>query len=349
MRTGSALTLLALMISGCGKEEVAPTAGPSAETPPALNLPLIVYATMPASRLQPVLDAYTAETGKKVQLVTGDRDIASPSDAGQGSLPAADLLLVRSLSELWPFAEKNGFRPTFSASIEVNIPQDLRDPESRWTALGTHGRIVVYNTERVSVDALGDVDDYAALGDNAWRDKLCLSSSQLPGNRTLVAFLIRQYDLRDAEIVVRKWLANLATNVFADDRSLMDAVADGQCAIGITGSHELARYLSANAAAPIALHFFADSGSVAVDASGGGVTRHARNPRDAAELLSWLTTNAPNALYAAQNQEFPANAVAPLSRSIEAWRDLVSAPTSLSALGFLHEDTILLNKRARYP
>ncbi len=68
------------------------------------------------------------------------------------------------------------------------------------------------------------MNDYAALGDDIWRGKLCLSSSQVPGNRTLVAFLIRQYDLRDAEIVVRKWRANLATDVFADDVSLVGAI-----------------------------------------------------------------------------------------------------------------------------
>ncbi len=109
---------------------------------------------MPASRLQPVLDAYTAETGKKVQLVTGDKNAWSAD--GPGSLPDADLLLVRSLGEIWPFAEKDGFRPTFSEAIETNIPQVLRDPESRWTALGLHGRIVVYNTGKVDADTIGE-------------------------------------------------------------------------------------------------------------------------------------------------------------------------------------------------
>lgn len=337
------------MIVGCGREDAAPAPEPPSEPSPVANLPLVVYATMPASRIQPVLDAFTAETGKKVELVTGDKDFLAITGGDRDSLPAADLLLAGSLAELWLTAEMDGFRPTYSDSIEANIPQALRDEEFRWTSLGIHGRIVVYNTELVGSAALDSANDYASLGDVAWRGKLCLSSSRVPGNRTLVAFLIYLYDLREAEFVVRNWRANFATNVFADDFGLIDAIAEGRCAIGIAGSNAFAAFAAANAAAPVALHRFSDPASMVVDASGAGVMRHAHNPEDAAKLLAWLTTKAPDALYAAQNQQIPANAGAPVSRSIESWRDVVSAPTPLSVLGFLHEDAVLLSERARYP
>jgi iron(III) transport system substrate-binding protein len=349
MRLRFAELLLAFLITACAREDAAPANSPAPEPPPAANLPLIVYATMPASGLQPVFDAYAAETGKKVQLVSSAKEISAVLVEGVETVPAADLLLARGLSELWQIAEVDGFRPTFSDVIERNIPSGLRDAESRWTALGIHALMVVYNTETVSGDALAGLDGYAALGEERWRGRLCLSSSRVPGNRSLVAFLIRQYDLRDAELVVRNWRANLATNVFADDLSLINAIADGQCAIGIVGSDVLADYLSVHVGAAVAPHRFADSGSILVDASGGGVMRHARNPGDAAELLAWLTTNAPDALYAAQLQEFPANPSAQLSLSIQSWRDMVSKPASLSALGFLQEDAALLVERARYP
>jgi iron(III) transport system substrate-binding protein len=334
---------------GCTKKDEAPGAhSPEVPPLPTANLPLIVYATIPASRLQAVFDAYTAETGKQIQLVSGDRNISSSQADGQSSLPAADLLIMQSLSEMWPVAEQDGFRPIFSDAIEANIPRALRDSESRWTALGTHGRVVVYNTKLVGSDALDSVNDYSALGEKQWRGKLCLSSSKLPGNRTLVAFLIRRFNLREAESIVRNWRENLATNIFGDDLSLIEAVADGQCAMGIVDTSTLAGYSSADSAAPIAPHRFRDAESMVVDASGGGVMRHAHNPKDATDLLVWLTTNAPNALYAAQNHEFPANDTAALSRSIESWGDFVSAPAPLSALGFLYEDAVLLADRAGY-
>lgn len=345
----ASMALLALLCSACSKEGDAPAPASAPEAASAENPPLVVYAEMPASRLQSVLDAYTAETGRKVQLIAEDRDVSTSPISDPGSLPAADLVLARSLTELWRFAEMDGFRPTFSESIEINILPALRDPESRWTALAIHGRMIVYNTELVDGDALSDLDSYAALGKERWRGKLCLSSAAVPGNRTLVAFLIRQYDLREAEITVRNWRANFAAGVFNDDSSLIQAISDGQCAIGIAGSNVLAAYVATNAGAPIAPHLFADPGSMIVDASGGGVTRHAHNPGHAVALLEWLTTSAPNALYAALGQEFPANAGAPASLSIKSWRDSVSEPNPFSQLGFLQEDAVLLMERARYP
>lgn len=324
----------ALLCSACSKEEVAPVPEPAAPR----NQPVVVHATMPASRILSVLDAYTAETGKEIQLASDDMDAST-----------ADLFLAPNIAELWQFAEMDLFRPTVSESIERNIPPALRDPEFRWTALATHARIVVHNTALVSIDELGDVDNYAALGQEKWRNRICLSSSAVPGNRTLIALLIRRYDLREAEIIVRNWRANFATGVFADDLSLIKAISDGKCAIGIAGSNVLAAFVAANAGAPVAAHRFNEAGVTVVDASGGGVTRHAKNPQDAAAVLEWLTTNAPNALYAALGQEFPANVVAPVSLSIESSRDLVAEPVPLSQLGFLHEDAVLLIERARYP
>lgn len=346
----SALVLgVAVFIAACTRDGESPPASAQPEAPPTANLSLTVYTTIPSSQIQPVLDAYAAETGMKPRLVSpGAVQPAALAD-GSSALPDADLLLATSLGEMWQFADMDGFRPTFAESIDDNIPQVYRDAESRWTALATKARIVVYNTEIVDIEALDSVDGYDALGDERWRGRLCLSSSRVPDNQALIAFLIRKQNVRDAELMVRSWRANLATAVFTDDLALLKAISDGQCAIGIAGTNTLSTYLSRNAGAPVAPHGFSNPDSMLIDASGGGVGRHAHNPDDAADLLAWLTTRDPNALYAAQNNEFPANPEAPLSRSVESWRDMVAAPVSMSALGFLHEDAVLLAERARYP
>lgn len=299
--------------------------------------------------MQSVLDAYTAETGKKIQLHSLDDQPGLAPDIVAASLPEADLLLFPGLAVLWRVAEQDGFRPTFDASIESNIPAELRDTESRWTGLASNARLLVYNSELFGVDELDNVADYAALGTEQWLGKLCLSSSKVSGNLTLVAFLIQKYGLREAEIIVRRWRANLASNVFYTDAALIDAISTGQCAAGIAGSHALAAHKTVNRNSPVTLHRFADSAEIVVEVSGGGVSRHAHNAEDAAELLSWLATSAPNALYAALGHEFPANAAATAMPDIEGWRQVVSDPTRLSTLAFLHDEAVLLVERAKYP
>jgi iron(III) transport system substrate-binding protein len=340
------VTLL-LMFAACSKEAPAPVAMPEPEPVSRPNLPLVVYAAMPGSRVQSVFDAYTAETGNKV-------DVRSTDDGNAGrtvnveALPDADLYLFGNLASLWSVAERDGFRPTFSVSIDDNIPVELRDPESRWTGLATSARLVVYNTELLAEEMLGDINNYAALGAKQWRGKLCLSSSTVPGNISLVASLIRHYELRDAEIAVRRWRANLASDVLADDATLLEAIASGRCQIGIAASNALAAHLAANAGASLGFLPFADPEQTVVDVSGAGVSRHAHNPEGAAELLIWLSTNAPNALYAALGHEFPANADSRTAPGIESWRGTVAAPAQQSVLAFLHDEAVLLVERARY-
>lgn len=340
------LSLLLILVA-CSKEAPAPVAIAEPAPAPVQNLPLVVYASMPGARVQSVFDAYTAETGNRVEVrSTEGENSRRPVDVE--SLPDADLYLLGSLASLWSVAERDGFRPTFSTLIDDNIPVELRDPESRWTGLATSARLVVYNTELLDADMLRDINDYAALGAEQWRGKLCLSSSTVPGNLSLVAFLIRKYDLRDAEIAVRRWRGNFATDVFADDADLLDAIEAGRCQIGIAGSNSLAAHVADNAAASLGIHSFADAAETVVDVSGAGVSRHANNPERAAELLSWLTSNAPNALYAAMGNEFPANAGSRTAPGIETWRGSVAAPLQQSVLAFLHDEAVLLVERARY-
>lgn len=347
MKHLSGFLSVVLLLAACSEDAPSPAATRQPEPASKPNLPLVIYASMPGPRVQSVFDAYSSETGTKLEVRSADGENAR-GVAKVDALPDADLYLFGNLASLWSVAEQDGFRPTFSASIDDNIPLELRDPESRWTALATSSRLVVYNTDLLDEEMLGDVNNYAALGADKWAGKLCLSSSTVPGNITLVAFLIRQYGLRDAEIAVRRWRANLASDVLADDDTLLEEISAGRCQIGIAGSHSLAAHLAANAGSPLGFHSFADPAEIVIDVSGAGVSRHAHDPERAAELLEWLTTNAPNALYAAPGHEFPANAGSRVAPGIESWRGTVATPSQQSVLAFLHDEAVLLVERARY-
>lgn len=313
------------------------------------DLPLAVYAAMPRARVQSVLDAYTVETGRKIQLVAGNNDVWHVPTKNLESLPAADLFLAGSLSELWQIAEMDGFRPMISESIENNILPALRDPESRWVALTKRLRIVFYDKGQLNAEEIEHVSDYASLGKEIWKGKLCLSSSQVAGNQSLIAHLIDKYGVRNAEIAVRQWRANLALPPFPDDAALVRAVAEGQCAIGIADLNVLLAHAAANPATSLAHQLFATSVETLVDVSGAGVSRHAHDPDGAAQLLEWLMSAPPNALFAALNREIPINPNAPRAVAVVDWTEHISATESLSNLGYLLEDADRLTERARYP
>lgn len=336
-RLGWLLCTAVFGLAGCGRDaEVAPPNSAASAT--GAKASVVVLDTRERRLTQPVIDAFRAASTTRVQLATGE--------AGSPQVEA-DLIILGSLAELWAVAEEDGFRPVFSAAIDDAIPAALRDEEARWTALTLRYRAVFYNPLRLTAGEVQSLQRYSDLGEPGWSGRLCLSSSQVPGNRVLIAFLIKTLGTRDAEIVVRKMRANLAATPFNDDATLVQAIADGHCAIGIASSELLQDFAIDAPAAALAMRLFDAPGAVAVDISGAGVARHAHNPNEATELLEWLSGGAANGAFAGSTGEFPAN---PEAAAAGMPAVAAAAPAyPLAELGFLLPEAARLIERARYP
>jgi len=340
------IAFAALICTACGQD--APVDSAKVAEDMAVGS-VIVYSTLDDSIIKRVLDTYTAETDANVYVVTGEFQELLDKVHKAGPDPVADLFVADNAAELWSASEQDVFRPTRSDIIDNRVPGQLRDPEHLWTSLAVRVRTVVYNTELLSVTEIESVTDYGSLTADSWHERLCLSSSGVPGNASLIAMLINDNGVRETETIVRGWRANLALPVFDNDARLLQAIATGQCAIGIADSSEVAGFLQANANADVAPHWFAEAGVLHINASGAGVTRHAQNPDGAVALLEWLTDESANGLFAALRLEFPANTGVTADAAISAWAGFASNPANLASLGYSQEEAILLAERARYP
>ena len=334
-----------LIVAGCSSE--APP--PEASTPPEAVNPVIVYTVDGSAATSAALDSWRAASGGAFELVTDDRPEGAPRRQNYSIRSDADLFVAGSLAEIWTVAEADALRPVYSDVVEANVAATFRDPESRWVALSRRARVVAYNAAQVEAGELTGVDSYASLGDERWHGRLCVSSSAVPGNRSLIAFLIGRHGARDAEIIVRRWRENLAIAYLADDNALLDAIADGRCGIGIVDSARLAAFAAGNSTAPVAAHWFADASNMLTDISAVAITRHATQPDAARALLEWLTGTGANALFAGSRFEFPVKENAALATAVEAWAGRLPADADYAELGFLLEEARLLAERARYP
>ncbi|MGI9203068.1 MAG: extracellular solute-binding protein [Woeseiaceae bacterium] len=346
------LLIVLCLAAGCGQDETQPVVDvQSANAPPAEVKPVgpvVVYATSGLGQLVDVLDAYRAETGSQYEILA-EEEARSPNllDTPR-QLPKTDLFIASSLAELWSVAEDDGLRPTYSDAITGNIRDSLRDPESRWSALSARVRLVVYNAALVSSEEIDAVQDYASLGNAVWQNRLCVSSSRVAGNRSLVAFLIRQHGVSEAEAIVRRWRANFGDSVYQSDADLLEAFAADRCAIGIVDNSILQNVTGGSSQTGLTAHWFENGGELLIDVRGAGVSRHAANPDAAVKLLEWLTTRDGNALFAIRQTEFPANAASPIATALESRAENIRNTDSLSSIGFLQEDALKLIERARY-
>lgn len=346
------LFMLPLVLSSCADDAPpgAPPANPdtSRQATPSGPAYVAVYASGNGDELRALFDAFEAETGTRIQLVTGDYHELIDKASGSGSSPHADILLLQSFAELWLAAERDVFRPGVSPQIAARVAPAFRDAESRWSAVSSHPRVIVLNAELVSSAERALLKNYGSLAESAWRQRLCLSSSNVPGNAALVAHLIRQHGEREAELLVRGFKANLSLAEFDTDRDLIDAIASGRCAIGIAALDEVARARSLRRDLPLDVIVFDEPDALLLDFSGAGIARHADNPDGAALFLSWLSMPSPNALHASLSFEFPVNRDAPLSAALRPFERAGTGDTTAAALGFFLEDARLLAERARY-
>jgi iron(III) transport system substrate-binding protein len=307
---------------------------------------VVVYTSRKDHLIRPVFDLYTRETGVRVRYTTDDDGALITRLAAEGSNSPADLLITVDAGNLWQAAERGLFQPVSSEVLSANVPANLRDKDNRWFGQTVRARTLIYNTQRVVPE---DLSTYEALAEPQWQGRLCLRTSKKVYNQSLVATLIERHGEERAEQIVRGWVGNLATDVFSNDNALMEAIAAGQCDVGIVNTYYFGRLITDKPALPLAL-FWAnqDSSGVHINISGIGLTSHAPNRDEAIRLMEWMSTAAPQQLLAEQNLEYPVNPVVSATDLVTGWGEFRGDDLNVSVAGARQVQAVKLMDRAGY-
>ena len=310
------------------------------------NGKVVVYSARNEQLIKPVFDAYTRATGTRVVFITDKAGALLQRLLAEGPNTPADLLITVDAGNLWQAAEKGLLKPVLSKQLAANIPKHLRDPDHRWFGLSVRVRTIVFNTQKISPN---DLSTYEALGDPKWKGRVCLRTSKKVYNQSLVAMMIARLGTEKTESVVRSWVNNLATDVFSNDTKVMEAIAAGQCDLGIINSYYYGRLLKKKPGLPLALFWpnQKDRG-VHLNISGAGLIRHSRHEEAAIRLLEWLSSAEAQNLFADINLEYPANpAVEPAPIVVE-WGQFKQDVINVSKAGELQIEAVKLMDRAGY-
>ncbi len=307
---------------------------------------LVIYSARNEQLIKPLFDAYTAETGTRIRFITDKEGPLLERLRAEGSNTPADLLLTVDAGNLWQAAQAGTLAQVDSATLTRNIPAHLRDPDQRWFGLSVRARTIVYHVQRVQPAELAT---YEELGDPKWKGRLCLRTSKKVYNQSLVAMLIARLGEAQAEKIVRAWIANLATDVFPDDTRLMEAMAAGQCDVGIVNTYYYGRLLKKNPGLPLKLYWPNQKTSgVHVNVSGAGITAHAKHRAAAVRFLEWLSSENAQALFAGADMEYPVNPRVPVDAAVAAWGSFKQDPINVSQAGRLQAQAVMLMDRAGY-
>lgn len=305
---------------------------------------VVVYSSRIDELIKPVFDAYTAKTGTKVKFITDKEAPLMARIKAEGENTPADLLLTVDGGNLWQAEQMGILQPLNSEVVKTNIPAQYRSSSDAWTGLSLRARTIVYSPERVQQSELST---YEALADENWEGRLCLRTSKKVYNQSLTATLIETHGAGKTEEIVKGWVNNLATDVFADDTALIQAVDAGQCDVGIVNTYYYGR-LHAQQPDLKARLFWPNQQDrgVHVNLSGIGLTKHAPHPEAARKLVEWMTTPEAQNIFADINMEFPANPDVKPSAEVAAWGDFKADTIPVEVAGRRQAEAIMLMDRA---
>lgn len=307
---------------------------------------VVVYSARAEQLIKPMFDAFTKETGVPVKFITDKEGPLMERLKAEGANTPADLLLTVDAGNLWQAANMGLLKPARSAVLDANIPAHLKDPDNQWFGLSIRARTIVYNTEKLKPAALSTYED---LADPKWQGKLCLRTSKKVYNQSLVAMMIAEKGEAETEKVVKGWVDNLATDVFPDDTKLMEAIAAGQCEVGIVNTYYYGRLMEKKPNLPLALFWpNQKTNGVHVNVSGAGVVKHSKNEKGAVQLLEWFSSGKGQRMFADLNMEYPANPSYKPDPLVASWGEFKHNLINVAKAGELQSAAVRLMDRARY-
>lgn len=333
-----------LMLVGCGQgNKSVPEAEQGAQVD---EKKVVVFSARKQHLIDPLFEAFTEETGIKVEYITDKAQPLITRIKASKANPEADLFMAVDAGSLWSAAQQGVLAEVESDVLTAAIPASLRDENNRWFGLSQRARTIVYSTERVQASELST---YEQLADPMWQGRLCLRTSQKVYNQSLVAMLLESYSKEEVSKMIKQWVANLAVPVFSSDSLLIQAIASGQCDVGIVNTYYLGQELDNNKELPVNV-FWAnqDSQGVHVNISGAGLVKNASHSKEAVQLLEWLVSDKAQEKFAGLNYEFPVVSKTALDPLVAKWGDFKSDQTPMSKAGENQGKAIMLMDQVGY-
>ena len=258
---------------------------------------------------QPFKD-FAKKTGTDLTIRGGSASELYERLRSEGSNTPADILITVDAANLWR-AQQAGIIDS-------------------WKPLTERARTIMRSTERVGPN---DVTTYEGLGDPRWKGKLCLRSGTSEYNVSFVADRIAKDGHAATEAMLRRWMAN-DPKIFGADTDVLEAIADGDCDVGLTNSYYLGRELEEHSDFPVAPVWADQNGrGTHVNLSGIGVVNGSDHAQEARDLIAFLREPRQQEVFAQNNHEFPVVKGAEPSKEIAQFGTFKRDPIDVARAG----------------
>ena len=303
---------------------------------------LVVYSGRAERFIQPVIDAFQAESGITVQLLTANSTALINRLQIEGARTAADVLITNDAGTLERARELHLLQAQTLPGLEDAIPARFRAPDNSWIGLSGRIWVLVYNTTMVHP---GELLSILNPGDPQWKGRIAIPTA---GNIYLQTGVSVIRKLK-GDAVTTRFLQGLKTNagsfVYGKNRQIVAAVARGDVAVGLVNHYYINRHLAQHPEAPIALQLTDQEEQgmgIILNAAGVGITTHTKRLARAQALVRFLIAPVGQRLFANANKEYPLNPRVPAEPELLPLHSFQIANVRLSHLAALRDPTMTI-------
>lgn len=307
-------------------------AATAATTALAQSSDVNVYSYRETKLIQPLLDAFSKDTGIRVNVISASSGLEQRIKA-EGANSPADVLLTVDIGRLEDAVKAGVTQPITSEALDRIVAPQYRDPEGHWYGISMRARVVYASKDRVRQSTL----TYEELADPKWKGKVCIRSGQHIYNNALIAAYIAHHGEAKAEAWLRGLKANLGRKPSGGDRETARDVAAGKCDLGVGNTYYWALMTKNPAQKPwadatkVILPTF-QGGGTHVNLSGVVLTKHAPHKANAMKLIEWLVGEKAQHMYADINYEYPIRVGVDTNPIIASYGALKPDPLPLSKI-----------------
>jgi iron(III) transport system substrate-binding protein len=303
---------------------------------------LVVYSGRAERLIKPVLDAFEAESGISIQMLTADSTALVNRLKLEGPRSTADIFLTNDAGALEHARELHLLQAAEVPGLDTAIPPTFRAFDNTWIGLSGRVWVIVYNTNMVKPSEITSILD---LAQPKWKGKVAIPNSGSEYLQTGVS-VIREVK---GEATTKQFLQGLKENagnsVFGKNRQIVAAVARGEVAVGLVNHYYINRHLVEHPDAPIA-QLLPDQENqgmgVVLNAAGVGITAHSKHLAQAKALVKFLISPKGQGMFANENKEYPLNADVNAAPDLRPLKSFHVAKVPLARLAELRDPTMTM-------
>jgi iron(III) transport system substrate-binding protein len=282
---------------------------------------LTVYSGRGEALVQPLVERFQAETGIRVDVRYGATAELAVLLLEEGRASPADVYWGQDAGALGALSVAGRLRP-LAAELVADLPGIYTSRGGLWLATSGRARVLAFSPARTAADAwptsVFDLTAEPYRGRVGWA----------PTNGSFQSFVTAMRVVH-GEAATEAWLRGMiagGVRAYANNTSLVEAIASGEIDYALTNNYYLLRYLDADPAYPVAQGFFADGdiGNL-VNVAGAGIVATSRNVEAAERFLAFLLSEEAQAYFTDVVFEYPVVAFVEPNAALERFDDLLAA------------------------